>query len=386
MSLAEFLKNDKEVIDLDLVSIKPDPENARVFFDSDSLLRLSETIKARGVKTPISVRPDPDHAGHYIINHGERRYRASKLANLKTIPSIIDDDYNEDDGVIENLQRDDLTAEEIAEWIGKQLKKGSKKSDIARRIGKSNSFVTQHSNLLNLPDPIKEIFDAELVTDVTVISELCALYKKNPEEVTGWITENSNLSKESGASLFNRGSIKLFKEFLEHSKKKEAMPEPVEPQEAMPEPVEPQEAMPEPVEPQEAMPEPVEPQEAMPEPVEPQEAKKVKTEQQESIMLGSEIDLFCFEDMPPEETLNAMQSQKDSLVAFYEETESNFTDVFIKTLLAAGFKLDEKKVNLKEIIHLSVLINATEPFSLEKFSITARDLLKATAKNDDFSG
>src|SRR3546814_14427287 len=84
------------------------------------------------------------------------RYRGSKWADKTTIPAFIDNDYNEADQVIENLQRNEMTASEIADFIGRELAKGKKKSEIAKDIGKSRAFVTQHVTLLDLPEPIAE--------------------------------------------------------------------------------------------------------------------------------------------------------------------------------------------------------------------------------------
>ena len=80
----------KEIIDLDINLIDEDPNQPRKTFDN--ITELSESIKERGVKSPISVHPIDN--GRYMINHGARRYRASKLAGKTTIPAFIDDDYN----------------------------------------------------------------------------------------------------------------------------------------------------------------------------------------------------------------------------------------------------------------------------------------------------
>ena len=96
-------------------------------FTALSLAELAASIRLRGVKTPISVRHHPEWPGRYIINHGARRYRASRLAQLATIPGFIDDDYSETDQVVENLQRNELTAREIANYIGRELSKGLKR-------------------------------------------------------------------------------------------------------------------------------------------------------------------------------------------------------------------------------------------------------------------
>ncbi len=115
--------------EIDITLISEDIHQPRKEFNQETLRELTETIKLRGVKSPISVRPNPDKPGTYIINHGARRYRASINAELTKIPAFIDADYSEADQVIENLQRDDLTSREIADFIGRQLAGG------AARIG-----------------------------------------------------------------------------------------------------------------------------------------------------------------------------------------------------------------------------------------------------------
>jgi len=151
-------------------------------FSKDSLEELASTIRARGVKSPISVRENLEIKGRYLINHGARRYRASKLAGKETIPAFVDNDYNEADQVIENLQRNELTAREISDFIGRELAKGKKKIQIAKDIGKSPAFVTQYVTLLDLPEPIAKAFNGGRTNDVTVVNELVMSYKKNPKE------------------------------------------------------------------------------------------------------------------------------------------------------------------------------------------------------------
>lgn len=186
--------------------IEEDPHQPRTYFDQASLEELAATIAVRGVKTPISIRPNPDAEGRFIINHGARRFRASGIAGKTTIPAFVDGDYTESDQVIENLQRDALTAREIAEFIGRELAKKVKKGDIAKAIGKSPAYVTQHAALLDLPDPIAEIFQSERCRDVTLINELVGLYKKHPEGVTEWLADDEQ--------EITRGTVKLLKEFL----------------------------------------------------------------------------------------------------------------------------------------------------------------------------
>ncbi|SEQ32755.1 ParB/RepB/Spo0J family partition protein [Nitrosomonas ureae] len=173
--------------EIDITLISEDIHQPRKEFNQETLRELTETIKLRGVKSPISVRPNPDKPGTYIINHGARRYRASINAGLTKIPAFIDTDYSEADQVIENLQRDDLTSREIADFIGRQLADGKTKSEIARLIGKTNPYITMHATLLDLPDPLADVYRTGRCTDVTALYDLTRLYKANKDEVITWL-------------------------------------------------------------------------------------------------------------------------------------------------------------------------------------------------------
>jgi|ASRN01.1.fsa_nt_gi ParB family chromosome partitioning protein len=201
-------------IDLDLIQEDPDQprKSDNPGFSQISIAELAATIRERGVKSPISVRINED--GVYIINHGARRYRASKVAGKTTIPAFIDQDYNEADQVIENLQRNELTAREIADFIGRELAKGVKKGVIAKSIGKSPAFVTQHVTLLELPDVIADAFTSGRASDVTAINELVSLFKKYPDDVELWLADETQ--------EVSRASVKLFKEFIELKASKDA--------------------------------------------------------------------------------------------------------------------------------------------------------------------
>lgn len=190
---------------LPLESIDEDPNQPRKYFDPEKIQELADSIAERGVKTPISVREDALQSGRYIINHGARRYRASKLANLTMIPVYIDSDYSLIDQAVENIQRDNLTPREIADVIGRLLAEGMKKGQIAEKMGKSPSFVTQHANLLDLPDVLATAFSSGKVSDITVINELNTLYKKEPGAVEELLNNEDEVT---------RSSVKNLKEFL----------------------------------------------------------------------------------------------------------------------------------------------------------------------------
>ena len=131
--------------------LQPNPDQPRKSFDQDALKELAQSIKEHGVIQPIIATSNGDN---YIIIAGERRYRASKLAGLKTIPVIVKD-YNEQQkreiALIENLQREDLNPIETAVAI-KQLidNYGFTQDEIALKIGKSRPVITNTLRLLNL--------------------------------------------------------------------------------------------------------------------------------------------------------------------------------------------------------------------------------------------
>jgi ParB family chromosome partitioning protein len=213
-------------LDLDIGLIDEDPHQPRTRnnpgFGDESLSELAASIRLRGVKTPISVRTNPDAPGRYLINHGARRFRASKRADKTTIPGFIDNDYNEADQVVENLQRNELTAREIADFIGRELAKGVKRGEIAKTISKSPAFVTQHAALLDLPDPIAQAFNSSRVRDVTLVNELITAFKKKPLEVTHWL--------EDKHQEISRGSVKVLREFLENKQQRQQEQQEEEPE------------------------------------------------------------------------------------------------------------------------------------------------------------
>jgi len=207
--------NNGTPLEIDMELIDEDPKQPRTEdnpgFSDESLNELAASIALRGVKTPISVRENQDSPGRFLINHGARRFRGSKRAGKVTIPGFIDNDYNEADQVVENLQRNELTAREIANYIGRELAKGTKKVDIAKAISKSPAFVTQHVTLLDLPDPIADAFNTGRAKDVTVINELVTAFKKMPKEVNDWLGDDNQ--------EISRGSVKLLREFLDDKRK-----------------------------------------------------------------------------------------------------------------------------------------------------------------------
>ena len=199
-----------EFFNLDISLIDEDPEQPRrggnAGFSEKSLNELAETIRERGVKSPISVRESGN--GRYIINHGARRYRASIIAGKSTIPAFIDNDYTKLDQVIENIQRENLTPREIADYIGYRVSHGAKKGELAKELGKSNAWISQHFSLLDLPEPIAKAMNAGKISDLTAIAELVKVYNNSPEDVSSFINESGELS---------RSDVQTIKEYVEQA-------------------------------------------------------------------------------------------------------------------------------------------------------------------------
>jgi ParB family chromosome partitioning protein len=200
----------KELLDLDLSLIDEDPKQPRrednPGFSEEKLNELVKSITRRGVKTPISVHNHPEKPGRFIINHGARRFRASKMAGKKTIPAHIDNDYTRTDQLTENLLREGNTPLEIATAIGEFLKRGMKKKEIAESIGKTAGYVTQYSSLLKLPKSIATALRNNRITDVTIIYELVQLHHDHPDEVDTWVNDENQ--------EFTRGSMKYLRTYL----------------------------------------------------------------------------------------------------------------------------------------------------------------------------
>ena len=138
--------------------IKPNPDQPRRDFDKKSLEELSLSIKNRGVITPITIR---ESGKDYEIVAGERRWRAAKKANLKSIPAYIIDVKNNSEmmqvALIENIQREDLNAIEEAEGYAiLNSKYGLSHDEIANTIGKKRTTISNALRLLKLPPEIRK--------------------------------------------------------------------------------------------------------------------------------------------------------------------------------------------------------------------------------------
>ncbi|WP_276374748.1 ParB/RepB/Spo0J family partition protein [Chryseolinea sp. H1M3-3] len=137
--------------------IEVNPFQPRSHFDQDALLELAESIRVHGIIQPITVRKLAPN--QYQLISGERRFQASKLADLKTIPAYIraaNDQQMLEMALIENIQRENLNAIEIALSYQRLMSECNLKQDeLGERVGKNRSTVTNYLRLLKLPPDIQ---------------------------------------------------------------------------------------------------------------------------------------------------------------------------------------------------------------------------------------
>ena len=147
-----------EIQDIPVNEIRPNPYQPRKTFNEDALRELSESIKNHGVFQPIIVKKG---IRGYDLIAGERRLRASKMAGLDKIPAIVKD-FSDDEmreiALLENIQRENLTAIELA-WAYKGIidNLDIRQEDLALKIGKSRSHITNTLGLLNLPEEVQKM-------------------------------------------------------------------------------------------------------------------------------------------------------------------------------------------------------------------------------------
>ena len=163
--MEEKLTEKKAEVFVKLSQVESNKSQPRKNFNEDSLIELSESIKQFGVIQPLIVQKKDDY---YEIIAGERRWRAAKLAGLKEIPVIIreySDEERMEVALIENLQREDLNPVEEALAYKSLIKEYNLKQDeIAEKVSKSRTAVTNSMRLLNLPEEVQNMIVDEMIS------------------------------------------------------------------------------------------------------------------------------------------------------------------------------------------------------------------------------
>jgi len=145
------------ISEVDMDRIFANPNQPRSHFDEDALTELATSIRELGVISPITLRKNDD--GTYLIIAGERRFRASKLVGLKTIPAYVRtaaDEQVVEMALIENIQREDLNAIEIALTFFRLMEEYKLTQErLSERVGKKRATIANYLRLLRLPAEIQ---------------------------------------------------------------------------------------------------------------------------------------------------------------------------------------------------------------------------------------
>lgn len=164
-AVEEEKENNGQGIYVKITKVEPNREQPRKNFDEDALQELADSIKQYGIVEPLIVQ---DRKTHYEIIAGERRWRAAKLAGLKEVPVIVRN-YTEQEiveiSLIENIQREDLNPIEEAQAYKRLLTEFNLKQDeVAERVSKSRTAVTNSMRLLKLCDEVQQMIIDDMIT------------------------------------------------------------------------------------------------------------------------------------------------------------------------------------------------------------------------------
>lgn len=205
------------ICEIELSKIQPNPEQPRSVFDEESLDELTASIRSLGIIQPITVKETGN--GQYLIISGERRYRASLKAGLTQIPAYVktaEDDNVVEMALIENIQREDLNAIEIALAYQKLIDNyGLTQEQLSERVGKKRTTIANYLRLLKLPAEIQmglkdkriDMGHARALISVEDPEVQIALYEqiladglsvRSVEELVKFIASGGELEKKKG--------------------------------------------------------------------------------------------------------------------------------------------------------------------------------------------
>lgn len=193
----ELVTDNDKIVELSLEEIKKNPYQPRTYFNEEKLEELKESIEKNGLLQPIIVKKAVK--GYYIIA-GERRYRAFELLGKKEIPAIIKEMTDEEMmifAVLENLQREDLSALEESESYKNLMDKMSlTQEELANKLGKSRPYIANSLRLLKLPTEIKIKLEQGLISAAHARTLLSLKTKKTMEEVCALVIKRKMSVRE----------------------------------------------------------------------------------------------------------------------------------------------------------------------------------------------
>ena len=197
---------ESKVVSID--EIRPNPYQPRIDFDDETLMELSQSIRENGLIHPITVRQEKDG---YEIVAGERRYRAMKIAGMIEIPVIVidaDEMQMAEMALVENIQRENLSAiEEANAYVQIMKTTGISQSQLALKLGKSQSSIANKIRLLQLDEEVQQAVTARRITERHARA-LLALPKEKQEQAMETIVKKGLTVAQSEKMIRKEASPK----------------------------------------------------------------------------------------------------------------------------------------------------------------------------------
>ena len=202
-------KKDNGLLLIPIERIFRDENQPRKEFDKEKIDELAQSIIKNGLIQPLIVTKKDSE--NYILVAGERRWRASQIANLKTLPALLlPSDLDKDEiSLIENIQRENLKVTEEAQAYQRLIEKNSYTHDqLSKIVGKSRSHITNLLRILNLHEYFSELLNRGIIS----MGHARALVGKNPEELDERLLSQINTGKASVRDIENNSVKKKINE------------------------------------------------------------------------------------------------------------------------------------------------------------------------------
>ena len=179
-----------------LDAIDLDPGQPRRGVRTEGIAELAESIRRHGVLEPVSLRSHPAHVGRYIVNRGERRVRAARQAGLLSVPGFIDGRVDPFAQAVENLHREDMSPFDLSTFIAEREREGHTRAEIARRLGKPRSFITEAASLNDAPTELRQaVEEGRIGGDVRTLYRLVTTVRDRPQAVQELLAQGHAINR-----------------------------------------------------------------------------------------------------------------------------------------------------------------------------------------------
>lgn len=365
-------------------------------FGAEELQELADSIAARGVLQNIIVneKENENSVLGYQLIAGERRFRAAKIAGLTKIPALVlkvSDEEALQIQILENIQRENLTAIDLANALEKELAAlNGNQDELAAKYNKSRSWLFKAMQMNKITGNAQEVMTVS--SDPEVILGIQQIEKTNPAKAEALVEQIKGDFGKKNVRKTVKAEIKKEKDEV---KAKKSSGKPAPDAKSAPEPAftlpsskpEPAANAPKEYDLGGALDCSLEPETGISalDNTDSSTGAGTKDENQNVINFGEAIDLFCFKGKEvPDSVYDSVLTHNETFKALYDKAinEKNVFNYFLNTLKEAGFKLDSKNMNLQKVIELVILINSTDTFHLENITLNVRDILEANNLNE----